>query len=220
MKPVPSGCLIAGVGIPAAGKTSVLRRTSAMNGWRYWAEPEEAEWPEAISMQSDVGNFTAISCFRAMRIPKLYDAKACANAGAVAVIDSYYDVLMSRYLEAPDMDWLISRQNPYFDLTVGMARLDHLTLPKADVMVFFRVTFPTWERLVASRRRYLDMNTVFPSAFAFQETLLSAAKLEALSSKTSLFIYEQEYSSIEESAAKLSEQLRSHLVSKTIKNPL
>jgi hypothetical protein len=159
-------------------------------------------------MQTTVGPFTTLSWFRSVRVPHFHLARAAADTGRV--VDSYYDIVMARYIDADDMEWLIQRDDPYFPVIREMARLDSVMLPKADVVVFFKVSMGTWKQLIDSRRRDLDAS-VFPRAFAFQEPLIRALREEAARSGTRVVTFEPVFGSIDEAAKQVGGLLDSHV---------
>jgi hypothetical protein len=70
------GLLIAGVGLPAAGKSTILKTLAEKRGWQHFAEPEEAFWPPSVRRHEMAGIFTALTWFRATRVSNLYAANA------------------------------------------------------------------------------------------------------------------------------------------------
>ena len=199
------GLLIAGIGLPGAGKSTVLAALAHKNGWRYLAEPEEQQWPLAVEWQSVCGVFTALTWFRAMRVPNLYRADQFRNEGDIVLLDSYYDKLMRYYIDEPQTDWLVSKKDAYYELIRQMALIDNHNLPEADIMVFFHVSFEAWEKMIMSRKRQLDIDRVFPDAFPFQKQLLSAARMERERSGTHLLVFENQFSSVNNTVSRLDE---------------
>ncbi len=93
------GLLIAGVGLPGVGKTTLLRALAQKNGWHRLAEPEEAHWPLAARDHTHAGIFTALTWFRAMRVSNLFAADRLRQQGQIVLVDSYYDKLMTYYFD-------------------------------------------------------------------------------------------------------------------------
>jgi hypothetical protein len=197
------GLLIAGVGLPGIGKSTLLKALAHRNGWQRFAEPEEALWPAVARDHTLSGIFTALTWFRAMRVSNLHAADRLRQQGHIALIDSYYDKLMAHYIEAPQMEWLIARDDPYFDLVKQMAFVDNRYLPAADIIVLFTATFASWEQCIMSRKRQLDVERVFPGAFPFQAHLLRAAQLESEKSGSRVLLCENQFGSIEQSVEQL-----------------
>ena len=109
------GILIAGVGLPAAGKSTILKVLAEKKGWQRFAEPEEVFWPQSVRRHEMAGIFTALSWFRAVRVSNLYAADVSRMQGNVSVVDCYYDKLMTYYLTQPHMEWLVPSHDPYFE---------------------------------------------------------------------------------------------------------
>lgn len=205
------GQLVAGVGLPGVGKSTVLRALALKKRWKYLCEPEEAQWPLAVHHQSVSGAFTSLTWFRSMRVPNLYVADALRRSGEIVLIDSYYDKVMAFYLDKPNMDWLISPADPYYGLLRQMAHIDNDVLPHANIIIFFRASFDNWEKLIMTRKRKSDIETIFPNAFYFQDILMEAVSEECVKSGSQLVIFESEFSSVEESASKLDNLLSNHI---------
>src|SRR5579859_1406250 len=98
------GILVAGVGLPAAGKSTILKALAERKGWQRFAEPEEAFWPQSARQHEMAGVFTALSWFRAVRVSNLYAADTARKQGNISVVDCYYDKLMNYYLTQPHME--------------------------------------------------------------------------------------------------------------------
>jgi len=205
------GLLIAGVGLPGIGKSTLLQALAHRKGWQRFAEPEEAVWPTSARDHSLSGVFTALTWFRAMRVANLYAADRLRQQGQIALIDCYYDKLMTHYIEASQMEWLIERSDPYFDLVKHMAFVDNHWLPTADIVILFTATFASWEQCILSRKRQLDVERVFPGAFPFQDHLLRAAQLEIESSGSRLLLFENQFGSIEQAVERLDALLTAHI---------
>lgn len=197
------GLLIAGVGLPGIGKSTILKELTHKQQWQRFAEPEEAIWPTAARDHTSSGVFTALTWFRTMRVSNLYAADRLRREGHIALIDSYYDKLMTYYIEAPQMEWLIAPDDPYFDVLKQMARVDNHCLPTADIIVLFTATFASWEQCIMTRKRQLDVERVFPHAFPFQDHLIWAVQQESKRSGSRVLMFENQFGSIEHSVEKL-----------------
>jgi deoxyadenosine/deoxycytidine kinase len=205
------GILIAGVGLPAAGKSTVLKALAEKKGWQRFAEPEEVFWPQSVRRHEMAGVFTALSWFRAMRVSNLSAADASRQQGNVSVVDCYYDKLMTYYLTQPHMEWLVSSQDPYFEVLKFMATVDQQQLPQADIIAMLTVSFDTWKQLIMSRQRQLDMERVFPHAFPFQSYLLQAVQMECTQSGGHLITCENRFGEIEQVVEQLDLLISAHI---------
>ena len=197
------GLLIAGVGLPGVGKSTLLGALAQKNSWHRLAEPEEAHWPLAARDYTHAGVFTALTWFRAMRVSNLFAAEKLRQQGQNVLVDSYYDKLMTYYFDAPGMEWLIAHDDPYVDVVKQMALLDQQYLPRADLIIFVTATFASWQQRILSRRRHLDIHRVFPHAFPFQEYLRRAVQLESEQSRCRVLPFENQFGSIELSVERL-----------------
>jgi hypothetical protein len=152
------GLLIAGMGLPGCGKLSVFKQLGALLGARVFLEPEEKDWPAAILWRKEFGHFTGISWFRAVRVPLLIEADLLRQGGSTALVDSYYDKLLTYYIHTPGMEWVMPPDDPYFNVTQDLAQLDFEQLPDADVVVFFEVTEEAWQSFLTTRGRDADQH--------------------------------------------------------------
>ena len=150
------GKLIAAVGLPGSGKSAIIGRAASICAAACFLEPEESEWPDAVHLRERVGYATAITWFRAVRIPKLYEAQSLCGKGHTVFVDSYYDKLLCHYLGRRGMEWLIPPDDPYFPILERMAMLDYETLPDADCVVSFKVSEERWRTLMGARSRRSD----------------------------------------------------------------
>ena len=196
------------MGLPGSGKTSTARELAKLLGASVYLEPEEKNWPQAVLERHRVGTFTALTWFRSMRVPLLMTAAAERNAGKLAVVDSYYDKLISGYIDHPAMRWLISPDDPYFDVAKQMAILDRKLLPEVDILIFLQVTEAQWKRLLSTRNRGMDQEAEFLRSFPSQSQFLSATKSYAVASGAQVVIHEQEFGSARSTAAALCKQMQ------------
>lgn len=181
------GFFIAAVGIPCCGKSTVMRYLAAKLGASYFREPEEPKWPEAVMNRDLVGPLTAITWFRSVRVPHLYNADEIRKQGGVSVIDSYYDKLCYHYLGKKGMGWLIEPKHPYFPVCREMAKLDWQQLPNADLLIVFKVQKNDWEYFLKKRNRHLDRESAFVQSFKTQQLFLQAAKKMLPTTKVHVF---------------------------------
>jgi hypothetical protein len=174
------GVLIAGMGLPGSGKSSVfaaladsfLRKSRTTVLYR---EPEEAHWPDAVRSRDRCGCITAMTWFRSARVPMLYHAASDREEGKIAIVDSYYDKLIHLYFDAPSFAWLIPFDDPYRAIYREFARLDFEKLPDADCVVSFAVDEERWRELVLGRGRELDRKSRILDMYQMQEPMLNAS---------------------------------------------
>lgn len=209
---VSNGIMITAMGIPGSGKSSILRCLANMNNAKLYCEPEETQWPEAVSNRSIYGYFSSITWFRSMRVPQLYKARSDADGGRISFVDSYYDKLLYNYIGKSGLDWFLPRNDQYFDLVFKMAELDYSTLPNADVIIFFNISPITWSSLLNIRNRNMDNEELFKSqCFSSQEPMLKATEKYAKDFNKQFIVIEQEFGTPENIAQKTQKELEKHL---------
>ncbi|MCL2838551.1 MAG: hypothetical protein FWE04_05755 [Oscillospiraceae bacterium] len=202
------GKFIVAMGIPCCGKSSVIKRLAELYEVKAFCEPEESEWPDAVNEREAYGYFTGISWFRSVRVPYLYQAQKLALDGKIAFVDSYYDKLIYKYLDKPGMEWLVPKNDIYYDLTQELAKTDYDVLPNADIVIFFEIEESLWQSFLKKRNRSLDQNSSFlKKCFLSQKHMKDACKQYADEFGKKLLIIKQEDSSAETMAAKIKDKL-------------
>lgn len=195
--------LIAFAGLPSSGKSSTAKALARLMEVEVHLEPEESAWPDLVREREISGTFTALSWFRTVRVPQLFKADAARKNNQTAIIDSYYDVLIARYLGDDAFEWLVSRQDPYFPAAKAMVDADWETLPKADVIVFLNLDEATWIEFMSRRDRDFDRNAELNKHFEMQEKMLQACKAAEQAHGSSLIVVNQASSTPEETARRV-----------------
>lgn len=170
------GKLIAAIGLPGSGKSSLISLVAKKYGGHCFLEPEENDWTDAVHMRDQVGHITALTWFRATRVPMLYKADSLRKAGEIVFIDSYYDKLISKYIGKKGMEWLISPIDRYFHIAKSLSLIDYDELPNADCLVSFRVSQRRWDFMLNKRNRDLDKSSALQDTFHTQEYFIEAAE--------------------------------------------
>jgi hypothetical protein len=168
--------LIAAIGIPGCGKSTVMRLFGETIGAPTFLEPEEEKWPDAIKNREKIGYFNSIHAFRCIRVPDLYKASDISKAGGVAIVDTYCDKLCGHWLGRPGMEWLLRPDDPYFSNFKDTALLDYKHLPDADVLIAFHVGKKDWTKMIAARGRTLDVQTQIAEQFDTQQYFQQASE--------------------------------------------
>lgn len=192
--------LIAFAGLPSAGKSSTAVALGELLGATAFLEPEEKDWPQLVHDRERIGRFTALTWFRGVRVPSLFEAESIHLAGGVAIVDSYYDKLISKYLQQECFSWLLPKTDPYFKVALDMAIADYKNLPNASILVFLKIQEQTWKRFMRNRGRVFDQAAELSSQFEMQKHIENAARLAALEFGMRFCIIEQEWSSPEATA--------------------
>lgn len=194
-----TGRFVAAVGLPGSGKSSVFAALAQTLNATLLREPEEDQWAAAVTCRETCGYVTALLWFRAVRVPLYFRAAAERDDGRVALLDSYYDKLCSRWLGAPGMEWLLDPSDPYFPHVSAIARLDYDLLPLADTLVVFKTNHATWERFVRTRGRKLDSDSDLLATYETQRYFTDAAA--ALHRETGIEVIEFEQDRFDSPAA-------------------
>lgn len=203
------GLIIAGVGLPGSGKSSVIKALASLENCKVFLEPEEEDWPDAVKNRKTCGLITAITWFRSMRVPKLYDADELRMRGEKVFIDSIYDKLAHYWIGRDGMDWLFPSTDTYFNVLQEMARLDRHYLPDPDVILLLEIDEHDWRKFVCGRGRALDREEEFLASHHTQKRYIEAAEKYAKDEGIQLIRYKQKPSSPHQAASDLREKLRS-----------
>jgi thymidylate kinase len=191
---------IAFAGLPSSGKSSTARALARLVGVNPMLEPEEPDWPSLVRDRAITGAFTALTWFRSVRVPFLFAAADTHRSGGIAIVDSYYDVLIARYLGSPPFNWLLSPTDPYFAAAKEMVEADWQNLPKASVLVFLRLNEQVWREFVSRRDRDLDRSARITEFFQMQELMEAACREAEADHATRLVIVDQRSSTPDETA--------------------
>ncbi len=202
------GMLIAAIGLPGSGKSAVIRELGKLLNATTFHEPEEAEYTAAVTQRHICGNFTAMTWFRARRLPPLFEAHFMRLAGQTVLVDSYYDKLFGLFVGKKGMEWLIEPSDNYFKVVKDLLALDYERLPNADCLVSFELDKETWIKLLQIRgRELLDNDELFRDSFNTQQYYIDAAKHYADNSNCKLIRFKQAFSSPKEMAVLLKQQM-------------
>jgi len=195
--------LVTAFGIPGCGKSTIIRHVAALFDVDAYCEPEELEWPEVVLNREKTGYVTAVHWFRSVRVPRLFKARALANAGHLVFVDSYYDKLCNNFISNPRMDWFIRRKDPYFDNIRELARLDYKYLPDADILIFLEVGKKDYDLMLKRRGRILDRASGFQHEMQADFKRAADKYISHRRGRTRLVCYQNGYSSPGESAREL-----------------
>lgn len=203
------GVLVGFMGLPGSGKSSLTRELATILSARAFLEPEEHEWPDCVKRRNEVGAFAGLQWFRSIRVPKLYEARALADNGEIALIDSLYDKLCASYLGAQGMEWLLDPDDPYFDVARSVAELDYQLLPDVDAVVCVSVDEDAYRTLIEKRNRTLDRSENLTLFWNTQKYFIESAENYAHNRRVPYVSHNNEIGSIQESARRLYHQLQS-----------
>ncbi|EEO6565998.1 hypothetical protein G6H54_002181 [Listeria monocytogenes] len=74
------------------------------------------------------------------------------------------------------MEWLIDRDDPYFEIAKDVAKLDWQELPNVTHLVTLNVSKEVWRRNLNIRNRELDSNSNLLNSYSTQEYFVAAAE--------------------------------------------
>lgn len=185
-----------------------MRALSMLIGARVFLEPEEHEWGDAVRQWDVNGHFTGLMWFRSARVPLIYQAHGVRGEGGVALLDSYYDKILTCYLGRPGMEWLLAPDDPYFEFAQGIALTDWLVLPDADCVISFEVTREDWASMLARRNRDLDRDEAFLRSFDTQRYFTEAAERLGAERNVRVISFRQTFGTVDDAAKRLLLRLR------------
>lgn len=198
-----SGKIIASLGMPGAGKSSVSKELGKLLSIPTFLEPEESQWPDAVNLRKISGNFTALMWFRSIRVPMIYKAQQLAQNGITSILDCFYDKLFWLYMAEPGMKWLFSANDPYFEEMYQIAKKDYDMLPDADILIFYELEYDVWCKFLQLRNRDLDNDPEFANSFNTQTLFKEAAERYCFMNNCKLITCAQSFSSPAEIALQL-----------------
>jgi deoxyadenosine/deoxycytidine kinase len=165
------GLLICMVGLPCSGKSSVTNELRDALQMTAFCEPEESGWAECVAKRDLSGRFNAHMWFRSIRTCQLYQADMLVRQGQTVLVDSYLDKLLHFCLGRHGMNWLLSPEDPYFDVARHMAHIDLEVLPLTDYIIFFDLEHQTWHKLLKTRSRKIENGLFTDDVFYMQDHL-------------------------------------------------
>ena len=195
------------VGLPCSGKSTLSKLLGERIGSKYFCEPEEIDWPQCVKRRNLSGTFGAAMWFRSIRSNYYYEAQQLASKGEIVIVDYYFDKVFSHCLGRPSMDWLISKNDPYFSSILKIAQLDYRLLPLPDVLVFFDLEFEEWMELVLKRDRELEQGWFNRDFFQMQSYLKEAVEDLRYKHGCTVIMYKPNIDSLQESLNNLAKRL-------------
>jgi len=206
------GVLIVGMGLPGSGKSSVFCALADLlvrqgKDTSLYREPEESEWPLAVSDRDRSGCISALTWFRSIRVPMLFQAAQDRDNGKIAIVDSYYDKLIHLYFDRPNFEWLMPNNDPYRACYQKLIDLDYKSLPNANCVITFIVENERWSHLVKGRGRDLDRKSDLLNYHYMQSEFLEASNTYCLSQGVRHIQYNNNETNLAAAAEDLYQQL-------------
>jgi thymidylate kinase len=182
------GVLIVGMGIPGSGKSSIFGALADLlkrqnKDTTLYREPEESEWTPAVSDRERSGYISALTWFRSIRVPMLFQADQDRKDGKIALVDSYYDKLIHLYFDHPNFEWLMPNNDPYRKCYQLLIEQDFELLPDASCVISITVDENRWGNLVKGRGRELDRKSDLLNFHHMQSEFLEVSKAYCLNHK-------------------------------------
>lgn len=165
--------LVVFCGLPCCGKSTLTVKVAESCSSKYFLEPEEDFWPNWIK-EGNLDKFSALNWFRSTRVPE-YKKAALISEQELVFVDSFYDVLIKYYISDPSFNWLISKENAYYDIIKQTAELDAKLLAVPDLLIFIKVTEENWSILQKRRNRVYDETVKLIENYQMQDAIYNAA---------------------------------------------
>jgi deoxyadenosine/deoxycytidine kinase len=216
INPPKKGILIALIGIPGSGKSSLCKQLAQCLQAQYFLEPEEEQWPDCVKLRKLVGNYTMLSWFRSIRVTQLYQASQQRENGSHVIIDSYYDKLFYKYMHDKNLAWLIDKKDPYFSALKIAAKNDWHQLPIADILVCMNINLNIWKKFIFKRGRIFDKDPSFQRSYALQTALFKAAGELASITQTKTINFNIEEEDLEANTINLYQIIQEHIKTELI----
>lgn len=207
------GVLIAGMGLPGSGKSSVFGALADLlmrqgKDARLYREPEESEWPLAVSDRDRSGYISALTWFRSIRVPLLFQAAQDRYEGKISLMDSYYDKLIHLYFDDPKFQWLMPIDDPYRDCYQSLIRQDFEFLPDAECVITFTVDEKRWGDLVKGRGRELDRKSNLLNFHHMQSVFVEVSNKYCIEKGCHHLIFENTHKTLASAADELYKELQ------------
>lgn len=206
------GVMIAGIGIAGTGKsTTFIELNRLLKDSVLFLEPEEEKWPEVVQMKKEAGQFSLITAYRNLRMPNYLRAQALRKEGKFVLIDSYFDLVTPFILGHEGGEWIIEKEDPYFNALNAMAQVDLERLPLPDILVVFHCNRNHWEEMIRGRGRKSDQNRNLDATYALLPFFEDAANFFAKERKVKILHLEVDFGSPQKTAEKLRDLLAGNL---------
>lgn len=190
LKPI----IIAFVGIPCSGKSTITRELSKFLDSQFYLEPEESNYPnnikENFSRIKEHGSaLNVYKYFRNIRARNLFAAEKKKMKGISSVLDCFYDKIVVDILGNPETDCFVDSKSEDFKKILKIAKEDSLSLPHIDLLFFLRLNSKELhDDFLQERGRKLDVSSEIYQA---QEIFLKASSNYSRKNSTKFVIIEQ-----------------------------
>ena len=168
---------VAILGLAGVGKTTLTRRLALALGGRAFCEPDRNEWPDFVENGFLDQAFDVMEWFRCYQVDLIRRAAEFGHSG-YAICDSYYHKILNGYLDHDNSDWILPKEDPYFQVFKEVTRLDAKLLPNANKLIFVSANREDWKKMVTARNGQCDQ-ILLDRAFPTQDAMEIAAREHA-----------------------------------------
>lgn len=174
------GLLIAALGLPGSGKSSIIKELKDLCQAEAFFEPPEENWPISYKLTFELkeipSQITTHTWFRSVNTSSLYYADFLRKQGKLVLLEPYYDKILFACLGKPGFQFVFPPQDPYYEVVYMLAKKDWDFLPNADYVIFFEINYSTWRSFLLKRNRPTDKDPLFLEIFTAQKTIWEALK--------------------------------------------
>jgi shikimate kinase len=187
--------ILAFMGIPGSGKSTIARHISSILNVECFVECEEESYPEDIkrklkNSEKDENILDIHYYFRNMRANYHQLAYENKKKGMSSIMDSFFSKLMNDIIQQPNTDWFINSKNKNFYKIKEVSEYDSKHLQDADVIIFLNVSKDLHKKFLEKRHRSAEVSEHIHLA---QEAFLQATRNYVKEHKKKLIVVEQEF---------------------------
>ncbi|CAF0788640.1 unnamed protein product [Brachionus calyciflorus] len=157
--------IIAFMGIPGSGKSTIAKEISSLIESFCYLEKEENLYPEkvrkALAEPDEHENILDIHFyFRNMRAEYHHLAQINKIKNHSTILDSFFSKLMLDILEKKDSatDWFINSKSQHFYKILDISKKDSANLTDADILIFLSVNKTVHGEFLKKRNRPSEVN--------------------------------------------------------------
>ncbi len=189
-----SPLIIAFMGIPASGKSTIATELANLVDAKLYLEGEETNYPDDVkegflNRERKGVALKLYKYFRKIRLKHIRSAVINKQQGKSSILDCFFDKLFYDMLDSSGMDWIIDPKHADFGKIKQIAYKDKNNLPDVDVIVFLKISEDLHKTLQHSRGRKFDLDS---KIFTAQEAFLDATHNYAKTQNKTLIIINQE----------------------------
>jgi thymidylate kinase len=187
--------VIAFMGIPASGKSTVATNLASLIDAKIYLEGEKTSYPddvkECFSNRDKKGAALRLyEYFRSIRINHLKSAIVNKEQGKSVILDSFFDKLFYDMLDRNGVNWIIDPNHVDFPQIKQIAYIDKNKLPDVDVVIFLNISKNLHKTFHESRNHTVcDLDG---KIFTAQEAFLDVTRKYTEANNKILIVVDQE----------------------------